>query len=111
MPQQNANVNIIFNLLIRTQQKAPGVGGQEDNIVNEQPIEISSESSNDAVAEGDDDVYATDEESEEAVSVATSLSDSSDAHEEHKLEDEFEAILAKPNKEYKQYMALCHTAL
>lgn len=100
-----------FNLQIRTQQKAPGVGGQEDNIVNEQPIEISSESSNDGMGDGDGESYGSDEESELPVSVATSLSDSSESHEEHKLEDEFDAILAMPSKEYKQYMALCHTAL
>ncbi|KAH8396075.1 hypothetical protein KR222_002677, partial [Zaprionus bogoriensis] len=86
------------------QQKAPGAGDAEDNIVNEQPIEISSDSSNAG------DSCSGDEDSDAAVSVATSLSDSSESLEEHKLEDEFAAILAMPGKQYKQYMALCHTA-
>ncbi|TDG43260.1 hypothetical protein AWZ03_010317 [Drosophila navojoa] len=76
-----------------------------DNIVNEQPIEISSDSS---VEDNSNCEAPSDSESE--VSVLSSLVDSSDSHDDQKLADEFSAILDIANKKYRHYMDLCTTA-
>ncbi|KAM8718365.1 hypothetical protein ACLKA7_000178 [Drosophila subpalustris] len=91
-----------------------GDGQQGDNIVNEQPIEISSDSSNGSKEEDEDeDVESGSEpdlDSDSDISVINSVSDSSDSHNDERLEDEFQTILAMPYKEHKLFMQLCHTA-
>ncbi|KAH8387346.1 hypothetical protein KR093_006497, partial [Drosophila rubida] len=87
-----------------------GSGDEQDdeNIVNEQPIEISSDSSiNDSGSE------AHIESDSEVSIVEDSVSDDSDAsdsHNDERLQDEFSTIMAMPFKEHKLYMQLCHTA-
>ncbi|XP_023162071.2 RNA-binding protein 4F isoform X1 [Drosophila hydei] len=76
-----------------------------DNIVNEQPIEISSDSSIE-----DNSGCDAPSDSDSDVSILSSLVDSTDSHDDQKLADEFSAILAIPNKRYKHYMDLCTTA-
>jgi len=99
------------------QKNAPaGDGQQDDNIVNEQPIEISSDSSNGARSGGEDEEgfesgSERDLDSDSDVSIINSVSDSSESHNDERLEDEFQTILSMPFKEYKLYMQLCHTAL
>lgn len=91
--------------------------GQDDNIVNEQPIEISSDSSDvgDGVGGGENEVDESgserDLDSDSDVSIINSVSDSSESHNDERLEDKFQTILSMPFKEYKLYMQLCHTAL
>ncbi|XP_034489711.1 RNA-binding protein 4F [Drosophila innubila] len=93
-----------------------GDGQQDDNIVNEQPIEISSDSSNGArsVGEDEEEVFESgserDLDSDSDISIINSVSDSSESHNDERLEDEFQTILSMPFKEYKLYMQLCHTA-
>ncbi|EDW62514.1 RNA-binding protein 4F isoform X1 [Drosophila virilis] len=84
-------------------QNAPAGDSQDDNIVNEQPIEISSDSNEESAS-------GAESETESEVSVLSSLGDTSDSHDEQKMEDEFAAILARPAKKYKHYMDLCTTA-
>ncbi|KAL7743774.1 hypothetical protein ACLKA6_016833 [Drosophila palustris] len=95
-------------------KNAPAGDGQGDNIVNEQPIEISSDSSNGSKEEDEDeDVESGSEpdlDSDSDISIINSVSDSSDSHNDERLEDEFQTILAMPYKEHKLFMQLCHTA-
>lgn len=103
MPRYIVSANIEFNCLIHFQQKASA----DDNIVNEQPIEISSDSS-----VGDNsDCEAPSDTDESEVSVLSSLVDSSDSHDDQTLSDEFFIILGIAKKKYRHYMDLCTTAL
>ncbi|KRG07408.1 RNA-binding protein 4F isoform X2 [Drosophila mojavensis] len=76
-----------------------------DNIVNEQPIEISSDSS---VGDNSDCEAPSDSESE--VSVLSSLVGTSDSHDDQMLDEEFSAILSITKKKYRHYVELCTTA-
>lgn len=96
------SANIEINCLIHFQPKASA----GDNIVNEQPIEISSDSS---VGDNSDCEAPSDSESE--VSVLSSLVGTSDSHDDQMLDEEFSAILSITKKKYRHYVELCTTAL
>ncbi|EDV91872.1 GH24363 [Drosophila grimshawi] len=89
-------------------KNAPAGEAQPDNILIEQPIEISSDSDSD-----DSGSVRAESSSESNVNIVNSLSDSDSdlqSQEEDTLEDDFAVQLAMPGKNYKQFMELCVTA-
>lgn len=102
-----------FNMDTGVDRHTPAGGDSQDednNIVNEQPIEISSDSS-DGGEEAESDESESDLDTDSDVSVINSVSDSNESHNDKRLEHEFETLLMMPSKGYKQYMRLWHIAV
>ncbi|XP_034106184.1 RNA-binding protein 4F [Drosophila albomicans] len=92
------------------QEQAQQLQQDDENIMNEQPIEISSDSSlgdsaSEAHLDSDSEISIIDDSQDD-------VDDDSegDSQNEERLQDEFAMILAMPFKEHKLYMQLCHTA-